>query len=88
MGISAVALTLSASPNEQRAVVAALAARPHVVLGPSAGAKQALVIDAPSRSAERSTLDWIESLPGVLHVALVLCTVDDATEPTDGPSVE
>jgi nitrate reductase NapAB chaperone NapD len=80
MGVSAVAITLCAEPELHHATLAALAAEPAVTVGPRQGPKLAAVLDTDSRPAERVLLSWIEALPGVLHVALVFCSVDGATE--------
>jgi hypothetical protein len=85
MGISAVTVTLSGAPAEQRKTERALARHPYVTLGPRRGPRVAMVLDAPSLDEERATFAWLQGQPGVTQVALVLCSVGEPTAEPERP---
>jgi len=80
MSISSLVIDV-ADDADGRSALAALAADSRFTLGPSAGARHALVLDTQSVLEDTDAFEWLRDLPGVRLVTLVRAYLDDEALP-------
>lgn len=78
MPISGLLLTLARDDAERARAIAALSDDACFELGAQDACRVAAVLDTPDDRTNRQRWRWLHELPGVLHVDVVMVTLDEA----------
>jgi hypothetical protein len=62
---------------DAEATLVALADKPEVPLGPPNGVRYPVVLSTETRQADKALWNWVQALPGVVHVELVFVDFSD-----------
>ncbi len=76
MPVNGLMLTLTADKSSVARVVETIQARPEIELGELQDRWLPLVVDAPDQRGSRDVHAWLESLPGVETVDVILAGLD------------
>ena len=85
MWISSIVVTLDTADATSHAVEQALRALAVFTLGERAGAKLPVVLEAPDGATTRYWHEWVEQLPGVVHVDVAFVSFEEDVAPSDPP---
>lgn len=89
MPIVAAVVHLSGRPVDALHALAGLARLPGLVIGERHGDRLPIVLDTPTREADREAWDAVSATPGVVHVDLVCADFSDLVPPADpAPEVQ
>lgn len=83
MWISSFVATLD-SPDQDHPAEQALLAVPVFTLGDRQGARLPVVLEAPDGATARYWHEWVEQLPGVVHVEVAFVSFDDSALASHG----
>lgn len=79
MPVSGLIVTLDRAPDVADAAVRAIAQRDDLTLGQRAGVKLPLVSDTADKTHDKALWSWLQRLPGVVHVDVVMIHFDESS---------
>lgn len=71
---------LTNDANESRQAIALIQQRESVTLGEQYGQRLAVVVESVDRADAEATIEWLQQLPGVVHVDIAFVHLDEVDD--------